>query len=331
MHANSFPSLLQAFFTERLMHQRNASPHTIAAYRDTFRLLLRYSHEKLGKAPFQLQLEDLNAAFIGTFLDHIEKEGGVCATSRNVRLAGIRSFFHYLAFQQPEHSALIQRVLAIPRKRQDRALVEYLTRPEVESLLSAPDRNTWAGRRDQTLLHLTVQTGLRVSEVVGLRWRDVSLGTGAHVYCLGKGRKERCTPLRKDTVALLRAWAREQNGKPDQPLFPNARGGKMSPDGVQYLLNKHLAFAKMKCPSLSNKRVSPHVLRHTAAMELLQAGVDRSLIALWLGHESVETTQIYLSADMALKERILSKTRPLKAPAGRYRPEGDLLDFLKSL
>ncbi len=330
-HSNSFSKMLQAFFTERLMHQRGASPHTISAYRDTFRLLLRYAHDKLGKSPTHLNLEDLTACFIGAFLDHLEKVGGICATSRNVRLAAIRSFFHYLAFQVPEHAATIQRVLAIPRKRHDRSLVDYLTPPEIDALLAVPDRATWAGRRDHSLLHLTIQTGLRVSELVGLRCQDLSLGAGAHVRCFGKGRKERCTPLRKDTVAIMRAWARERAGTGDQPLFPNARGGQLSADGVQYLLAKHLAVARKMCPSLIKKRVSPHVLRHTAAMTLLQSGVDRTLIALWLGHESVETTQIYLTADMAMKQKILAKTRPLKTPAGRYRPDDDLMAFLKSL
>jgi len=329
--ANGFPTLLQSFFTDRLMGQRSASPHTIAAYRDTFRLLLRYAYDSLGKSPSDIQLDDLHASFIGAFLDHLEKAGGICATSRNVRLAAIRSFFHYLAFQQPGYAALIQRVLAIPRKRHDRALVDYLTRPETEALLAAPDRTTWAGLRDHALLHLTVQTGLRVSELVGLCCQDLCLGTGAHVRCRGKGRKERCTPLRKDTVAIMRTWYRERDGDNTDPLFPNARGGIMSADGVQYLLAKHVNTARQTCPSLQNKRVSPHVLRHTAAMDLLQAGVDRTLIALWLGHESVETTQVYLSADLALKEKILAKTRPMQTPAGRYRPNDDLMAFLKSL
>jgi len=331
MPAKSFPALLQAFFTDRMMRQRNASPHTIAAYRDTFRLLLRYAQERFEKAPHKIQLEDLDAPFVCEFLGHLEKTRGICATSRNVRLAAIRSFCHYLAFQLPEYAATIQRVLAIPRKRHDRALVEYLTRPETEALLAAPDRTTWGGRRDHTLLHLAVQTGLRVSELVGLRCQDLSLGTGAHVRCHGKGRKERCTPLKKESIALMRAWCSERNGTGDQPLFPNARGGSLSPDGVQYLLAKHVAAARKNCHSLCKKRVSPHVLRHTAAMDLLQAGVDLALIALWLGHESVETTQIYLTADMAMKEKVLALTTPLNTPHGRYRPDDDLMAFLRGL
>jgi site-specific recombinase XerD len=326
-----FPELLQAFFTDRLISQRRASEHTVAAYRDTFRLLLHYAHEQLGKMPGELVLEDLNAPFIGSFLDHLEKTAGICPASRNLRLAAIRSFFHYIAFQAPGHAALIQRVLAIPRKRQDRPVIEYLTKPEIEALLSAPDRNTWAGRRDHALLLLAIQTGLRVSELIGLRCKDLALGTGPHVRCDGKGRKARCTPLRKDTVKIMCAWVRELTGLQNEPLFPSARGGHLSADGIQYLLAKHLRAARRACPSLEKKRVSPHVLRHTAAMNLLLAGVDRSLIALWLGHESVETTQMYLSADIVLKEKILAQTAPFKTRPGRYRPDDSLLAFLKSL
>lgn len=328
---NQFPTLLQAFFTDRLLGQRRASPHTIAAYRDTFRLLLKYAAEQLGKSPSNVQLGDLHAGFIGAFLEHLEKAGGICAATRNVRLAAIRSFFNYLAFQEPGYAALIQRVLAIPRKRQDRAMVEYLTRAEASALLASPDRSTWSGRRDHALLQLAVQTGLRVSELVGLRNQDLKLGVGGHVRCQGKGRKDRCTPLTKATARVMKTWCHERAGVDTDPLFPSARGRALSPDGVQYLLRKHVKVAQQTCSSLSNKRISPHVLRHTAAMDLLQAGVDRSLIALWLGHESVETTQVYLSADLALKEKILAKTRPLQAPAGRYRPAEDLMTFLKGL
>lgn len=328
---NRFPILLQSFFTDRLVGQRRASPHTVAAYRDTFRQVLRFAKAKLGKEPSDLRLQDLNADFVSAFLEDLESVGGVCAASRNVRLAAIRSFFHYVAFQEPAHAAAIQRVLAIPRKRQERTLVEYLLLAETEALVAAPDRSTYLGRRDHAILHLAVQTGLRVSELTGLRCVDLCLGTGAHVRCRGKGRKERCTPLTKATAKILTAWLRERNGSPTDPLFPSVRGGSLSSDGVQYLLKKHTKVAVQNCPSIGSKRVSPHVLRHTAAMNLLQAGVDRSLIALWLGHESVETTQVYLSADLILKEKILNKTRPLKALPGRYRPDSDLLAFLKGL
>jgi site-specific recombinase XerD len=327
----TFPGLLEAFFTERLMRQRQASPHTIASYRDTFRLLLEFTQQRLKKSPSTLALEDLSAPLIGTFLDHLEKDRGNNARTRNARLAAIHSFFCYAALHEPAHCALIQRVLAIPSKRYDRKQIEFLTRPEVDALLATPDKTTWTGRRDQALLLLAVQTGLRVSELTALCCHDIVLGNGAHVRCLGKGRKERCTPLRKQTVAVLRRWLRERNASSSEPLFPNARGGKLSPDGVEYLLAKHVAAAQEKCSSLKKKGVSPHVLRHTMAMDLLQAGVDRAVIALWLGHESVETTQMYFHANLELKEKALAKTAPLNGRAGRYRPNDQLLDFLSNL
>jgi len=326
-----FPKVLQAFFTDRLMRQRRASPHTIASYRDTFRLLLGFATQRLKKAPLNLGIEDLDTPFIGAFLDYLEKDRGNSARSRNVRLAAIHSFFNYVALQEPSHSALAQRILAMPSKRYKRRQIEFLTRSEIDALLAAPDQNTWTGRRDRALMLVMVQTGLRVSELIALRCQDIVLDTGAHVRCTGKGRKERCTPLRKETVAILRAWLRERNADPSEPLFPNARGGPLSSDGVQYLLNKHIATARQQCPSLKKKKVSPHVLRHTAAMDLLQHGVDRSVIALWLGHESVETTQIYMHANLELKEKALAKTVPLNVRPGRYRPDDQLLAFLQSL
>lgn len=322
---------LQSFFTDRLISQRQVSPHTIASYRDTFRLLFQFAHRQLNKLPSHLTLEDLDAPFIGTFLDHVETQRNNNIRSRNLRLTAIRSFFQYAAFQEPAYSAHIQRVLAIPTKRQDRALIDFLTRPEIDVLLAAPDKTTWAGRRDQALLMLAIQTGLRLSELIGIRRHDITLGFGAHVRCHGKGRKERCTPLTKQMVAVLKAWLHERGGSTDEVVFPNARGAQLSPDGVQYLLAKHVATAQQTCPSLRNKRISPHVLRHTAAMELLLAGVDRSVIALWLGHESVETTQIYLEANLALKEKALARTKPLHVKAGRYRPTDSLLRFLNAL
>ncbi|PJA11891.1 MAG: integrase, partial [Elusimicrobia bacterium CG_4_9_14_3_um_filter_62_55] len=291
---DSLPALLQSFFTDRLIAQRRASPHTIASYRDTFRLLFRFAQDRLKKPPSSLGLEDLDASFIGAFLEHLEKKRGNEAKSRNLRLTAIRSFFRYVSFQEPGQSNLIQRVLAIPDKRQDHPLVDFLTRPEIQAFLSAQDRATRTGRRDYALLLLAIQTGLRLSELIGLRSEDVSLDIGAHVRCRGKGRKERCTPLTRHTRIVLRAWIKERGGAPTDVVFPNRHGGRFSPDGVQYLVAKYARAAQAICPSIKRKRVSPHVLRHTAAMELLHSGVDRSMIALWLGHESVQTTQIYL-------------------------------------
>lgn len=326
-----FPALLQAFFTDRLMRQRQASPHTIASYRDTFRLLLSFAEQRLKKVPSMLHLEDLDTPFLGAFLDYLEKERGNGARSRNARLAALHSFFRFVALHEPRMSALAQRVLAIPQKRYHRTQVQFLSRRETEALIAAPDQMTWAGRRDRTLLVVAVQTGLRVSELIGLRCEHVALGTGAHVQCTGKGRKERCTPLRKEAAAALRAWLAERKGQPADHVFPNARGHALTTDGVAYILTKHVVTAQRHCPSLEKKRVTPHVLRHSVAMELLQNGVDRSVIALWLGHESMETTQIYLHADMALKEKALSKAAPLGIKIRRYRPDDKLLAFLKDL
>ena len=323
--------LLEGFFTQRLIAQRHASPHTIASYRDTFRLLLGFVEKRTGRAPSQLALGNLDAPTVASFLDELERQRTNSARSRNVRLAAIRSFFRYAALEAPEHSALIQRVLAIPRKRHTRPLLDFLVRPEIEALLSAPDRHTWIGQRDHALLLVAVQTGLRLSELTGLRQQDVSLGTGPHVRCQGKGRKQRATPLTKSTVAVVTAWIKRQGQDSTQFLFPSARGGRLSADAVQHLVARHVATAQKVCPSLSKKRITPHVLRHTAAMELLQAGVDRSLIAIWMGHASMESTEPYLHADLALKEQILAKTQPVQSPPGRYRPGDRLLTFLKSL
>lgn len=326
-----FPAILQSFFTKRLIAQRRASPHTIASYRDTFRLLLKFTQKQLNKSASEITLEDLNASFIGAFLDDLEggRHNGV--RSRNLRMTVVRSFFRFAALEAPQHSLLIQRVLAIPNKRQPRPLVGFLTRPEVDALLGAPNRNNWWGRRDYALLLLAIQTGLRLSEITSLCHQDVVLGTGAHVRCEGKGRKERCTPLTKSTSSVLAEWAREQRQEGTTILFPNARGGRLSADAVQYLVSKYASMAQQTCLTLSTKRVTPHVLRHTAAMELLQAGVDRAVIALWLGHESVETTQIYLDADLAMKERALSKTAPVDSRKLRYQPDDKLLAFLRNL
>jgi integrase/recombinase XerD len=325
------PALLQSFFTIRLMTQRKVSPHTIASYRDTFRLLLQFAEKRLRKAPSQLGLADLDASLIDAFLTDLENQRRNGSRSRNLRLTAIRSFFRYAALEAPAHSGIIQRVLAIPNQRQRRTLVGFLTRPEIEALLAAPDRTRWLGRRDHAFLITAVQTGLRLSEMTALRHEDISLGAGAHVRCRGKGRKERCTPLAKPTVAVLQAWIREQGRGDCKTLFPSSRGGSLSADGVQHLLARHVIKARKSCASLRKKRVSPHVLRHAAAMELLQAGVDRAVIALWLGHESVETTQIYLDADLALKEQALARTNPVKGAPKRYKPDDELLAFLKQL
>lgn len=322
---------LQAFFTERLRRQRDASPNTVAAYRDAWRLLLAFTAERVGREPSRLDLSDLDATLIASFLDHLERERGNGVRTRNARLAAIHSLYRFAAFRHPEHAALIERVLAIPPKRFDRALVTFLTRPEIDGLLAAPNRSTWTGRRDHVLLLVAIQTGLRASELVGLAVGDVHLGTGAHVSCRGKGRKDRVTPLTTATASTLRVWLREREGQKDDPLFPTRTGRPLGRDGLERLLTKYAAHAQDGCPSLRGKRVSPHVLRHTAAMQLLQAGVDTSVIALWLGHERVDTTQIYLHADLALKERALARTTPPNTRPGRYHAPDALLAFLEEL
>ncbi len=323
---------LQAFFTDRLTRQRHASPHTIGAYRDTFRLLLCYISDADGKAPAKLDFSDLDAVTVGEFLHHLEDVRGNSVRTRNARLSAIHSFFEFAALRHPEHADLIQRVLAIPEKRFDTAVVCYLTSPEVDALLASPDRTTWTGRRDHALMLLAVQTGLRVSELAALCWQDVALGSGAHVRCYGKGRRERCTPLTKDTVAVLRVWLQTSDGRPQDPVFP-ARGSNrpLTRGAVWRLIAKHASAAAEDCPSLAEKHLTPHTLRHTCAMRLLENGVDLVTIALWLGHSSLQSTNAYLHADMALKERALARTAPVKSRPGRYRPTDKLLAFLQSL
>lgn len=327
----SFAPLLERFFTQRLMQQRQASPHTISSYRDTFRQFLKFVQQRLHKLPSRLNFEEIDVPLIVEFLDDLEKHKGVSIRSRNLRLTAIHSFFRYAALETPAHSAQIQRVLAIPSKRFTRTLVNFLTRPEIDALLAAPDQRTWSGRRDHAFILVAVQTGLRLSEMTGLKRDDLVLGTGAHVRVIGKGRKERCTPIARSTLAVLKGWLREPQRGSGEVLFPSARGERLSVHGVQYLLDKHREAASRVCPSLKQKRVSVHRLRHTMAMDLLQAGVDRSVIALWLGHESVETTQIYLEATLAMKEQALAKASPPQGKSGRYRPTDQLLAFLNSL
>jgi integrase/recombinase XerD len=322
---------LQAFFTDRLIRQRHASGHTVAAYRDTMRLLLGYAATHTKLPPSRLDLADLDAALIGGFLDHLEHERGNSVRTRNARLAAIHSLFRFAALDHPEHAASIARVLAIPPKRFDRALISYLTEPEVDALLSCCDQATWTGRRDHALLLLAVQTGLRISELTGLTRADVHLGAGAHVACHGKGRKDRITPLTSTTVTVLRDWLSKHDGDPGAPLFPTHHGTPLSRDAIEHRLAHYTIQATRRCPSLHGKKITAHVLRHTTAMRLLHAGVDTTVIALWLGHVSVETTQIYLHADLELKEQALARTRPPNGRTGRYQPPDSLLTWLEGL
>lgn len=323
--------ILQGFFTDRLARQKKASPNTVAAYRDTCKLLLAFTQQKTGKAPSRLSLADLDATLVGAFLHHLEEDRGNGSATRNARLAAIHSLFRYAAPRAPEHSAVISQVLAIPPRRRERAIVSYLTPEEADALIAAPDRTKWHGRRDHALLLLAVQTGLRVSELTGLAGQDVHLGSGPHVRCHGKGRKDRATPLTSQVVRVLRTWLAELSPAPDGPLFPAQPGGQLSRDAVERLVAKHAATAANACPSVKEKHLTPHTLRHTAAMTLLKAGVDTSVIALWLGHEDAETTQVYLHADMTIKEQALARIQPLDTSPGRYRPPDTLLAFLDNL
>lgn len=319
--------ILESFFTEGLITQRRVSPHTITSYRDTFRLLLRFAQHRTGTAPSQLDLGDLDAKTIGAFLDHLEHERQNSVRTRNARLVAVHSLFRYAALREPAHAALIQRVLAIPQKQFERADVTFLTRGEIEELLSQPDPATWIGRRDHAAMVVMVQTGLRVSELTGLRCQDIDLGKGAHVRCYGKGRKERSTPLTAPTVATLRVWIHELDGSAADPLFPSRRGTKLSTDAVEKLIGKYAATS----PSLVSTAVTPHTLRHSCAMQLLAAGVDTTVIALWLGHESIQSTQMYIHADMAIKQRALDRTAPSDVAPGRYRAPDSLMAFLDGL
>jgi integrase/recombinase XerD len=328
---NTFPALLQSFFTDRLLRQWRASANTVASYRDAFRLLLCFARENLGKEPSALLLNDFTPDFIISFLEYIEKGRNNTAQTRNARLAAIHSFSRYVSFKEPAYAGLCYQILAIPSKRFERRTIEFLTPTEIDALTEAPDKNTWIGRRDRTFLLTAVQTGLRVSELIGLRIEDVVLGTGAHVKCSGKGRKQRCTPLHRKTADVVASWIDEINGQPTDPLFPSIRQGFLSRDAVERLVVKYSKAAQSHCPTLRNKKITPHVLRHTAAMELLRHGVDRFVIALWLGHESVETTQMYLHADMAMKEKALLRVKPLGIEPSLYKPDDELLAFLEGL
>lgn len=327
----TFAMLLQGFFTDRLLGQLGASPHTVAGYRDTFRLLLQFASQHIGRPPCELRLEDLNAAFLGQFLAHLQRDRGNATRTRNTRLAAVRAFFRYVSFTEPSHLVDCQRVLAIPAKRHDHRPVTFLVEAEVQALIEAPDLTRWIGRRDRTLLLFASQTGLRNSEIRSLQRHDIQLGTGAHVRCTGKGRKTRCTPLRLDVAEAMAAWLSELGGAPDSAVFPSSRGGPLSADALQRLVARHTAAAQKACPSLKGKHVTPHTLRHSAAMDLLRRGVDLTVIALWMGHESTETTQIYLHADMDLKEQALGHATTTGAPSQRFQATDNLLAFLEDL
>jgi integrase/recombinase XerD len=322
---------LQSFFTDRLVSQRRASPNTIAGYRDTFRLLLAFAADRTGKRASDLDIDDIDAPLVAAFLQHLETGRHNTIRTRNNRLAAIHSLFGYAALRHPEHAATIQRVLAIPAKRFERNLVTYLTDTEVDEFLRCCDLATWTGRRDHAMFLLTIQTGLRISELVGLNCADIVLGAGAHVHCVGKGRKERNSPLVRSTVDVIRAWLTERDGEPDQPLFPTITGRRLTRDAVEHRVTRYTIKAAEHCPSIATKHVTAHTLRHTAAMRLLLAGVDLSVISLWLGHEQTSTTEIYVHADMSQKERAIARVTPPNTKPSRYLAPDPILAFLEGL
>lgn len=322
---------LQAFFTDRLARQLQASPRTIASYRDTLRLLLGFAQDTTGNAPSALDWDDLDETLIAAFLTHLEKDRHNSARTRNLRLTAIRSLFRYAALRHPEHAAVIQRVLSIPAKRFEKRTITFLTAEEARALIDAPDPTRWEGRRDRAMLTLAIQAGLRVSELIGLTCADIVLGTGAHVRCEGKGRKQRSVPLTAPAQAVLSSWLKERAGHAQDPLFPTRTGRQLSRDAIERRLATHTAGAATRCPSLNGKRLHPHVLRHSCAMSLLQAGVDTTVIALWLGHADVRSTQPYLHADLTIKERALALVTPAAVPPGRYKPPDTVLAFLEAL
>jgi site-specific recombinase XerD len=322
---------LQAFFTERLIRQRGASPRTIASYRDTLRLLLAFARDRTGKQPAALDWDDLDAATISAFLDHLETSRGNGPRTRNLRLTAIRSLIRWASLRHPEHAAVFQQVLAIPPKRADKRTITFLDPAEAQALIGAPDLARWEGRRDRAIIVLALQAGLRVSELTGLDCGDITLGTGSHVRCEGKGRKQRAVPLTSQARAVMRTWIAERGGAPDDPLFPTRTGRRLSRDAIERNLRVHAAAAAPTCPGLKAKSLHPHMLRHSCAMTLLRAGVDTTVIALWLGHADIRSTQAYLHADLGIKERALALTTPASVKPGRYQPPDTVLAFLESL
>jgi site-specific recombinase XerD len=322
---------LQAFFTERLIRQRGASPRTIASYRDTMRLLLAFTRDRTGKQPAALDWADLDAGTISAFLDHLESSRGNGPRTRNLRLTAIRSLIRWASLRHPEHAAVFQQVLAIPPKRADKRTITFLDPAEAQALIDAPDPARWEGRRDRAIIVLALQAGLRVSELTSLNCGDITVGSGGHVRCEGKGRKQRAVPLTSQAKAVMRAWIAERGGAPDDPLFPTRTGRRLSRDAIERRLRVHAATAAKTCPGLKAKRLHPHVLRHSCAMTLLRAGVDTTVIALWLGHADIRSTQAYLHADLGIKERALALTTPASVRPGRYKPPDAVLAFLESL
>jgi integrase/recombinase XerD len=326
-----FPQLVQDFFLRRLIAQRGASARTVESYRDAFELLFSFAEHHIGKSPSAMTLADLNAPFVLDFLDHLETVRANSVRTRNARLAAIHSFMRYAAIRDPASLPTAQQVLAIPAKRFDRPILGYLTREQITAILTAPDPSTWSGHRDVVLLATAYNTGARVSELTGLQVRDVLLDRQTAVHLHGKGRKQRVIPLWKSTAGQLRGWLNEINSAPEAPVFPNRAGAPMTRSGVRDRLDRAVATAEQSCPSLHSQHVTPHTLRHSTAMHLLQSGTDLAVIALWLGHSSPATTHQYLEADLATKEAVLQRLSDPGTPPTRFHPSDQLLAFLQGL
>lgn len=328
---SSFPVLLQKFFGQRLLQQRHASPRTVAAYRDSFRLLLTFACRQLHKQPSDIAIEDLSASLILGFLNHLERERHNCSRTRNARFAAIRSFMQYVSFEEPAAAAQAQSVLAIPMKRFEQPLVGFLSREHIEAILAAPDADTWVGQRDRVMLATLYNTGARVSELLGMRVSDLVLGPTSWIGIHGKGRKERSVPLWPDTAKELRRWLRQYPRAPHEALFSSRDGRPLTRIGFTDRLKRAVDRASQQFPELAKRRIFPHMFRHSVAMHMLQAGVDITVIALWLGHESPSTTHRYVEADLQMKERALKALQaPSRVPL-RYRPTDGVLRFLQSL
>jgi len=326
-----FGQLVQDFFLRRLIAQRGASARTVESYRDAFELLFGFVEQRTGKPPSALSLADLDAPLVLDFLDHLETGRGNSARTRNARLAAIHSFMRYAAIRDPASLPITTRVLAIPAKRFDRPVLGYLTREQIAAILAAPDRGTWSGGRDAVLLATAYNTGARVSELTGLRVRDVLLDRQTAVHLHGKGRKQRVIPLWKSTAAELRTWLDKISPAPEAPVFPNRSGAPLTRSGVRDRLNRAVAVAEQRCPSLHGQHVSPHTLRHSTAMHLLESGTDLAVIALWLGHSSPAVTHQYLEADLAAKEAVLRRLADPSPASVRFHPGDRLLAFLQDL
>lgn len=330
-NTTSIGPLLENFFVEFLCTQKRASTATIASYRDSIRLLLQYIHATKGIEPAAVRLGDLDVPVILSFLDHLEQSRQNSTRSRNARLAAIRSLFRVVALRDPSSVNQAARILAIPTKRSDRKLVRALSREEIDAILEAPDLTKCSGRRDHALLLTLYNSGARVSEIISLEQTQFRFGSSNFLELNGKGRKQRSVPLWSKTAKALQYWFEELTQNKTSLAFPSAVGRKMTRNGVDYILQQAVKCASTRCPSLLDKNVTPHSVRHTTATHLLQSGVDISVIALWLGHESTETTHIYVEADLATKERALNKLAPAGADVSRFKAGDEVLAFLATL